>query len=86
MKGIAHHHGPDSCLYLQKWGGDALTGEYTGGPLLSEITSARRQIMFYEGESNIGCTIKARYDRLRRSQRTRAYVVVLCTGIGRAAI
>jgi len=26
MKGIANHHGPDSCLDQQQWGGEALTG------------------------------------------------------------
>jgi len=25
MKGIANHHGPESCLKQQQWGGEALT-------------------------------------------------------------
>jgi hypothetical protein len=57
MKGIANHHGPESCLDLQQWDGEALTGEHTGGPLSSEITSIRRLTLFNEGESNIGRTI-----------------------------
>jgi hypothetical protein len=69
MKGIANHHGPESCLDLQQWGGEALTGEHTGGPLSSEITSIRRLTLLNEGESNTVHTIKARYERLRRSQR-----------------
>lgn len=83
MKGIANHHGPESCLDLQQWGGEALTGEHTGRPLSSEITSIRRLTLFNEGESNIGRTIKARYGRLRRSQRPQACVDAFCTGIGR---
>lgn len=83
MKGIANHHGPESCLDLQQWGGEALTGEHTGPIMSSEITSIRRLTLLSEGESNIGRTIKARYDRLRRSRRTGACVEALCAGIGR---
>jgi hypothetical protein len=69
MKGIATHHGPESCLDLQQWGGEALTGEHTGRKLNSEITSIRRLTLFNEGENNIRRTIKARCDRLRRIPR-----------------
>jgi len=83
MKGIASHHGPESCLDLQQCGGEALTGEHTGRKLNSEITSIRRLTLYNEGESNIGRTIKARYGRLWRSQRTHACVEALCAEIGR---
>lgn len=64
MKGIANYHGPESCLDLQQWGGEALTGEHVGRQMNSEITSIRRLTLLNEGESNIGRTIKARYERL----------------------
>ncbi|WP_235585140.1 hypothetical protein [Chlorobium limicola] len=74
MKGIANHHGPESCLDLQQWGGEALTGEHTGRPLNSEITSIRRLTLFNEGESNIGRTDQGEVRTARRSQRTQACV------------
>jgi hypothetical protein len=86
MKGIANHHGPESCLDLHpdlSGGGEALTGESTGLKLSSEITSIRRLTLYSEGEGNIVHTIKARYVWLRRSQRTRACVEAHCAGIGR---
>jgi hypothetical protein len=83
MKGIANHHGPESCLDRQQCDGEALTGEHTGLVLSSEITTNRRLTLYNEGESNIGRTIKARYGWLRRSQRPRACVEALCAGIGR---
>ena len=83
MKGIANHHGPESCLDLQQWGGEALTGEHTGRPLSSEITSIRRLTLFNEGESNIGRTDQGEVRTARRSQRTQACVEALCAGIGR---
>jgi len=83
MKGIANHHGPESCLDCQQCSGEALTGEHAGRQLSSEITTNRRLTLWNEGESNIVHTIKARYVRLRRSQRTHACVKALCAGIGR---
>ena len=83
MKGKAIHHGPESCLDHQQWDGEALTGEHIGGLLSSEITLIRRLTLSYEGESNIGLTEKARYERLWRSQRTHACVEALCAEIGR---
>jgi len=83
MKGIANHHGPESCLDQQQWGGEALTGEHTGRSLSSEITSIRRLTLSYEGESKIDHTVMARHGWLRRSQRPEACVEALYTGIGR---
>jgi len=83
MKGITNHHDPESCLDCQQCSGEALTGEHAGRQLSSEITSIRRLTLSYEGESKIDHTVKVRYERLRRSQRTRACVEALCTGIGR---
>ena len=74
MKGIANHHDPESCLDLQQWGGEALTGEHTGRPLSSEITSIRRLTLFNEGESDIGRTDQGEVRTARRSQRTQACV------------
>ena len=51
MKGIASHHGPESCIDRQQCDGDALTGESTCLKLSSEITSNRRLNL---GEGNIG--------------------------------
>jgi len=85
MKGLANHHGPESCLDLQQWGREALTGEHTGRKLSSEITSIRSLTLSYEGESKIGRTIKARCDWLRRipTSRDQACVKALCAEIGR---
>jgi hypothetical protein len=83
MKGIANHHDPESCLDQQQWGGEALTGEHTGRPLSSEITSIRRLTLFNEGESNIERTDQGEVRTARRSQRTHACVKALCAGIGR---
>lgn len=33
MKGVASHHGPESCLDRQQCDGEALTGENTGAPI-----------------------------------------------------
>ena len=70
MKGLASHHGPESCLDRQQWNGEALTGENTGALKSSEITTTRRQTLYNEGESKIVHTEKARDGRLRRSLRT----------------
>ena len=60
MKGVASHHGPESCLDRQRCDGEALTGENTGVLMSSEITTTRRPTLYYEGESNIIHTEKAR--------------------------
>ena len=83
MKGVASHHGPESCLDRQQWNGEALTGENTGALKSSEITINRRQTLYNEGESTIDHTEKARDGRLRRSQRTAACVEAHYTEIGR---
>ncbi len=59
-KGVASHHGPESCLDRQQCDGEALTGENTGALKSSEITINRRQTLYNEGESNIVHTEKAR--------------------------
>ena len=43
-KGIANHTGPESCLDDPRGGGEALTGEHTGGLWSSEITNIREPI------------------------------------------
>lgn len=83
MKGLASHHGPESCLDRQQCDGEALTGENTGALKSSEITTTRRQTLYNEGESTIVHTEKARDGRLRRSQRTAAFVEAHYTEIGR---
>lgn len=83
MKGLASHHGPESCLDRQQWDGEALTGESTGALTSSENTTNRRLTLYNEGESNIVHPEKARNGRLRRSQRTAACVEIHYTGIGR---
>ena len=83
MKGIARHHGPESCLDIQQWNGEALTGESTGAVMSSEITLIRRLTLLNEGESNINHTAKARNGWLRRNQRPAACVEALYTGVGR---
>ena len=74
MKGVASHHSSESCLDGPQGRGEALTGESTGAALSSEITPIRRQTPLDEGECTISCTDKARYGRLRRSQRPAACV------------
>jgi hypothetical protein len=39
-KGVAHHFGPESCAWVQKDAGGALTGVPTGEVLSSEITTS----------------------------------------------
>jgi hypothetical protein len=82
MKGIAIHHGPESCLDSQQWNGEALTGENTGTAMNSEITAIRRLTLYNEGEGKIDHTVMARHGWLRRSQRPEACVEALYTGIG----
>jgi len=53
MKGISTHHGPESCLDIQQWCGEALTGESTGAVLNFTITQIRRQTLLNEGECDI---------------------------------
>ncbi len=72
MKGIATHHGPESCLDIQQWYGEALTGENTGAVLSSEITTIRRQTLLNEGKCDINHTVMARYGWLRRNHRPAA--------------
>ncbi len=74
MKGSANHHSPESCLDDQQWHGEALTGEHAGTVLSSEITLIRKQTVLVYGECHISRTAKARYGRLRRSQRPVACV------------
>lgn len=83
MKGIATYHGPESCLDIQHWYGEALTGENTGTVMSSEITTIRRQTLLNEGECDINHTVMARYGWLRRNQRPAACVEALYAGIGR---
>ena len=64
-KGIASHHGPESCLDRQQCDGEALTGENTGVLKSSENTQNCRQTLYNEGESTINHTEKARDGRLR---------------------
>ena len=84
MKGVAGHHGPESCLDKQQCYGEALTGEDTGTAMSSEITQTRRPPLYNEGKGNIKQTEKARIGWLRRSQRPAASVETLYTGIGRS--
>ena len=51
MKGLASHHGPESCLDRQQWDGEALTGESTGALTSSENTSNRRRPYTTEGKA-----------------------------------
>ena len=83
MKGLATHHGPESCLDNLQRHGEALTGESTGAVLSSEITTIRRQTLLNEGECDINHTVMARYGWLRRNQRPAACVEALYAGIGR---
>jgi hypothetical protein len=83
MKGIATHHGPESCLDIQQWYGEALTGESAGTVMSSEITQIRRRTLYTEGERHINQTAMARCGWLRRSQSTVACVEAFYTGIGR---
>ena len=53
MKGLASHHGPESCLDRQKRDGEALTGENTGALKSSENTQICRLTLYNEGESTI---------------------------------
>ncbi len=49
----AHHFGPESCLDDPRGRGEALTGESTGQPSSSEITSSRMLTRLAAGEGNI---------------------------------
>ena len=39
-KGVAHHFGPESCAWVRKDVGEALTGVHTGQVWSSEITTS----------------------------------------------
>ena len=39
-KGVAHHFGSESCAWVRKGAGEALTGVHTGQVLSSEITTS----------------------------------------------
>jgi len=39
-KGVAHHLGPESCAWVRKDVGEALTGVHTGQVWSSEITTS----------------------------------------------
>ena len=39
-KGVAHHLGSESCTWVRKDAGEALTGAHTGEVLSSEITTS----------------------------------------------
>ncbi|NEX11098.1 MAG: hypothetical protein C1942_00100 [Prosthecochloris sp.] len=83
MKGLASHHGPESCLDRQQWDGEALIGENTGVLMSSENTQICRLTLSNEGESKTDHPETARNGRLQRSQRTIACVEAHYTGIGR---
>ena len=83
MKGIASHHGPESCLDVQQCRGEALTEESAGAVMSSEITTIRRQTLLNERESNTDRTVMARYGWLRRNRRPAACVEAFYAGIGR---
>ena len=39
-KGVAHHFGSESCVWVRKDAGEALTGVHTGQVWSSEITTS----------------------------------------------
>jgi RNA-directed DNA polymerase len=54
VKGVAHHHGPESCVARREARGEALTGESAGQPLSSEIEYSGAPTLLYGGEGHTG--------------------------------
>ena len=52
-EGLANHVSPESCGGCGNKTAEALTGENAGGPLSSEITTARVPTLWLGGEGNI---------------------------------
>ena len=51
MKGVAIHHGPESCVGSRKVAGEVLTGGNAGQPLSSEITLLGRRPYCMKGKA-----------------------------------
>ena len=60
MKGVANHHGPESCVAARKDGSEALTGGSAGQPSSSVIRSSGAPTLSHQGESHTGGGDKSR--------------------------
>jgi len=81
-EGVASHTGPESCLDLPRGGGEALTGEDTGGLLSSEITIIRRPSWLTGAKATRGTAISERCPAPAESKNL-ACAYVPQAGIGR---
>jgi len=69
VEGPATHDGPESCVYVRKGAGEALTGGRTGQPLSREITVFGVPTLSYQAEGNIGGSAIASCRRTLRGRR-----------------
>ena len=53
VKGVAHHHGPESCASRPRGGREALTGESAGRVWSSEITSLGKPTALANREGHV---------------------------------
>jgi hypothetical protein len=53
-KGVAHHFGPESCAWVQKDAGEALTGVPTGEVLSSKSPLRRADLVLIWGRLHEG--------------------------------
>ena len=83
-EGVANHAGPESCGDGSNAMAEALTGEYAGGLLSSEIKSFRVPTLWSEGEGNMGCSASASCSPTGGVFRTLACVEAPCAGTGRS--
>ena len=72
-EGLAIHTDPESCVYIRKGMGEALTGGVRAGLLSREnILNFEVPTLFTKAEGNTGRIVIARYDWALRDQRPRA--------------
>ncbi len=92
MKGVATHHGPESCVpvredrQLEQYepGSEALTGEYAGQVLSPDIRNPGLLTSCPNAEGNIGWRIIASATRNPRGPRPCACVEASCARTGRS--
>ena len=86
-EGVANRTGPESCVYIRKDMGEALTGDVRAG-LLSRERCCKLQgaDAVHKVEGNTDCNDTARCSWTLRGQRPRARTQAPFTGTGRSHV
>ena len=83
-EGLTTHTDPESCVYIRKGMGEALTGDVRAGLLSCERFQFRVPTSFTRAEGNIRGIVMARCGWTLRGQRPRARTQAPRAGTGRS--